>query len=64
VCIGDLGKAVCLRGFMNEGLVIRIVTGILVVKIDEASEIKNGQLCIVGAQTSRFMAKGSRLMKN
>jgi len=34
------------------------------VKVDEASEIKNGQLCIVGAQASRLMAKGSRLIKN
>ena len=33
-------------------------------KIDEASEIKNGQFCIVGAQASRLMAKGSQLMKN
>jgi len=32
-----------------------------VVKVDETSEIKNGQLCIIGAQV---MAKGSRLMKN
>jgi len=35
-----------------------------VVKVDEASEIKNIHLCIVDAQTSRLITKGSRLMKN
>ena len=31
-------------------------------KVDEASEIKNRQLCIVGAHASGLMAKDSRLM--
>jgi len=34
------------------------------VKVDEDSEIKIGQLCIIGAQASRLIVKGSRLMKN
>jgi len=32
------------------------------VKVDEASEMKKGQVCTVGAEASRLMAKGSRLM--
>ena len=35
-----------------------------VVKVDEASEIKNKQICTVGAQTSRLVANDSWLMNN
>ena len=34
------------------------------VKVDEASEIKNGYVCTVGAHASRLMVKGSWLIKN
>jgi len=47
----------------NNECIVKIVTG-YIVEVDEASEIKSGYLCIIGAQTSRLMAKGSRLMKN
>jgi len=51
-----------LRRIQVKREIVRIVIGI-VVKIDETLEIKNEQVCTVGAHVSRLMAKSSRLMK-
>jgi len=61
------------RGAETEdcGLLLHPRSGVLlglwlkyIVKVNEASEIKNRWVCIVGAYTSRLMPKGSQLIKN